>query len=105
MTSAESKPGDVQLSPTGLPLTPDHFWRQIIDPIEPFLKNVAYQLGEQVQAFVPEIAAYAKYALASQGKQLRPALVALSGRATGQAHDNHVAVAVIVEIVHLATLV
>jgi octaprenyl-diphosphate synthase len=58
-----------------------------------------------VQAFVPEIAAYARYALASQGKQLRPALVVLSGGATGQVHDDHVAVAVIVEMVHLATLV
>ena len=96
MISAESKPGDVHLSPTGLPPTPDHFWKQIIDPIEPFLKKVAYQLGEQVQAFVPEIAAYARYALASQGKQLRPALVVLSGGATGQVQDDHVAVAVIV---------
>jgi len=105
MISAEPQPGDVHLSPTGLPPTPDHFWKQIIEPIEPFLKKVADQLGEQVQAFVPEIAAYARYALASQGKQLRPALVVLSGGATGQAHDDHVAVAVIIEMVHLATLV
>jgi octaprenyl-diphosphate synthase len=43
--------------------------------------------------------------LASQGKQLRPALVALSARAAGGREDDLVKVAAIIEMVHLATLV
>jgi octaprenyl-diphosphate synthase len=62
-------------------------------------------LAEQIQAFDPEIATYAEYALTGQGKQLRPALVALSAGATGSLNDDHVMVAVIIEMVHLATLV
>jgi octaprenyl-diphosphate synthase len=40
-----------------------------------------------------------------QGKQLRAALVLLSGEATGNSTDEHAAVAAIVEMIHLATLV
>jgi octaprenyl-diphosphate synthase len=58
-----------------------------------------------VQAFDPEIARFATYALGGQGKQLRPVLVGLSGNALGRLEDAHVTVAVIIEMVHLATLV
>ncbi len=80
-------------------------WKQIVAPVEPFLKAVAKRLAEQVEAFDPEIAVYARYALTNQGKQLRPALVALSAGATGQVRDSLVTVAVIIEMIHLATLV
>jgi len=40
-----------------------------------------------------------------RGKQLRAALVLLSGDATGNATDEHPAIAAIVEMIHLATLV
>lgn len=40
-----------------------------------------------------------------RGKQLRGALVLLSGEATGNSTDEHPAVAAIVEMIHLATLV
>ena len=40
-----------------------------------------------------------------QGKQLRGALVLLTGEATGNTTDEHAAVAAIVELIHLATLV
>jgi octaprenyl-diphosphate synthase len=80
-------------------------WREIVEPAQPFLEAVAIRLEEQVNAFDPEISAYARYALTNQGKQLRPALVALSAGATGVLNDHHVTVAVIIEMVHLATLV
>src|SRR6266498_5643825 len=82
-----------------------HSWKQIVEPVEPFLAAVARQLAEQVQTFDPEIASYARYALTNQGKQLRPALVALSAGSVGQPNDNLITVAVIIEMVHLATLV
>ena len=80
-------------------------WKEIVGSAEPFLQAVSRNLGEQIQAFDQDIAAYAEYALTGQGKQLRPALVALSAGATGQMVDSHVLVAVIIEMVHLATLV
>src|SRR2546426_10597649 len=82
-----------------------HSWKQIVEPVEPFLEAVARQLAEKVQTFDREIAAYAQYALTNQGKQLRPALVALSAGAVGKAEESLVTVAVIIEMVHLATLV
>ena len=60
---------------------------------------------KQVTAFEPDLAPYAEYALNGNGKHLRPALVALSAGALGKPTDSHVTVAVIIEMVHLATLV
>ena len=80
-------------------------WKQIVEPVEPFLQGVAERLAAQIHAFDSEISPYAEYDLTSQGKQLRPALVALSGAATGEISDDHTKVAVIIEMVHLATLV
>jgi octaprenyl-diphosphate synthase len=92
-------------NPVAPPAEPRVSWKEIIAPAEPFLAAVAERMREQVNAFEPDIAAYAEYALTGQGKQLRPALVALSASATGQPNDSHVMVAVIIEMVHLATLV
>ncbi len=80
-------------------------WKGLIAPVEPFLETVNQRLAQQVQAFDPELAPYADYALNGQGKHLRPALVALIARALGPIHDAHVTAAVIIEMVHLATLV
>jgi octaprenyl-diphosphate synthase len=73
--------------------------------VEPFLNAVASRLSEQIQAFEKEIVPFAAYALSAQGKQIRPTLVALSAGAAGGVNDSHVSVAVIIEMVHLATLV
>jgi octaprenyl-diphosphate synthase len=80
-------------------------WKQIIDPVEPFLDAVGRRLAKQVEAFDPDIVRYADYALNGQGKHLRAALVALTAKALGKVNDSHVTVAVIIEMVHLATLV
>ena len=91
--------------PKALPANARLAWKQIAAPAEPFLQDVAVRLKEQINAFERDIAVYAEYALTNQGKQLRPALVALSGGAAGKVEDSHVMVAVIIEMVHLATLV
>jgi octaprenyl-diphosphate synthase len=80
-------------------------WKEIIEPVEPFLQTVGNRLMKQVTAFEPDLAPYAEYALNGNGKHLRPALVALTANALGKASDSHVTVAVIIEMVHLATLV
>src|SRR2546426_1791014 len=84
---------------------PAFSWKQIIDPVEPFLQAVNDRLAEQVDSFDPAIVPYADYALNGQGKHLRPALVALTADALDKLSDSHVTVAVIIEMVHLATLV
>src|SRR5258705_664075 len=85
--------------------SPKTVWKQISCPVEPFLEAVSQRMALEIQEFEPDIARYAEYALTVQGKQLRPVLVALSAGATGEADDAHVLAAVIVEMVHLATLV
>jgi octaprenyl-diphosphate synthase len=80
-------------------------WKQIAESAEPFLQGVATRLVAQIDEFEPQIAAFAQYALTAQGKQLRPMLVCLSGEAAGGLNDDHLTVAVIIEMVHLATLV
>jgi octaprenyl-diphosphate synthase len=80
-------------------------WKQIVQPLEPFLESVSRRMREQISEFEPDLATYAAYALTAEGKQLRPALVGLSANATGRIQETHVTVAVIIEMVHLATLV
>ncbi|MBL6765712.1 MAG: polyprenyl synthetase family protein [Verrucomicrobiae bacterium] len=80
-------------------------WRDLVEPLQPFLRDVVEELEGQVERFDPEIAAYTRYALTNQGKHLRPVLLALSGRAIGPLTHDHVRVATIVEMIHLATLV
>jgi octaprenyl-diphosphate synthase len=84
---------------------PRESWKQIIQPVEPFLEAVARRLGREVEAFDPDLVRYADYALNGQGKHLRAALVALTANALGKPNDSHITAAVIIEMVHLATLV
>jgi octaprenyl-diphosphate synthase len=69
------------------------------------LETIEERIKFQVQEFDPGIAGYISYALESSGKRIRPALVLLTARATGQATPHHLDLAVVVELVHLATLV
>ncbi len=80
-------------------------WNEILVAVDPFLKSVAKRLVAQAEEFEPQIATYAEYALSGHGKQLRPLLVSLAGSASGKLSDHHITAAVIIEMVHLATLV
>jgi octaprenyl-diphosphate synthase len=76
-----------------------------VEPLEPFLDAVTQRLIRQAHDFDPKIIPYAQHALNSNGKHLRPTLVALSANSIGKISDAHVTAAVIIEMVHLATLV
>lgn len=80
-------------------------WKKIVEPVEPFLATVNQRLAQQVNEFDPGLAQYAEYALNGNGKHLRPTLVALAANSVGEVNDSHATVAVIIEMVHLATLV
>ncbi|HAV63520.1 MAG TPA: polyprenyl synthetase family protein, partial [Verrucomicrobiales bacterium] len=105
MLAAQTKEALPTMASSRPPLRALPSWSGIVAPVEPFLQQVAEQLEEQIATFHPDLQEHARYALTSQGKQLRPALVALAGRAFGELNDDHVTAAVIVEMVHLATLV
>jgi octaprenyl-diphosphate synthase len=103
MLAAESKvAGNGVADPS---TNPNCYWKQLIEPVEPFLHTVTRQLLQQARGFDPQIVTYAEYALNGNGKHLRPTLVALAAESLGEKNESHVTAAVIVEMVHLATLV
>jgi octaprenyl-diphosphate synthase len=73
--------------------------------VQPHLDAVETRIAEQAAAFDPAIEGYVVYAVGSRGKRLRPLLALLAGGATGQINAGHVDLAVIVELIHIATLV
>jgi octaprenyl-diphosphate synthase len=77
----------------------------IVEPVEPFLRAVTQQLTRQAHEFDPQIVPYAEHALNNGGKHLRPTLVALAAGCFGKPNESHVTAAVIIEMIHLATLV
>src|SRR5271154_3507263 len=104
MLVAQSKVAGVEVAdPPNV--NPNCSWKNLLEPVEPFLQAVTKQLVQQVGEFDSQIVPYAKYALDGSGKHLRPILVALAGNAVGEVGDAHITAAVIIEMVHLATLV
>jgi octaprenyl-diphosphate synthase len=102
MLAAESKGAILTESPNA---DPNHSWNQIMERVNPFLQAVDLRLIQQANDFDPKIVPYAQAALNGGGKHLRPTLVALAGGAIGKVGDAHITAAVIIEMVHLATLV
>jgi octaprenyl-diphosphate synthase len=79
--------------------------RHHLATIKPELDTIEERIRFQVQEFDPGISGYISYALESNGKRIRPALVLLAAHATGKVTRKHLDLAVIVELIHLATLV
>ena len=77
----------------------------VIDLIAPQLAEVESRIREQSREFDPAIEGYVAYACQSNGKRLRPALALLAGGATGGIAPAHVELAVVLELIHAATLV
>jgi octaprenyl-diphosphate synthase len=102
MLAAESK---VEKSHLKNASDPARSWKVIVEPVEPFLHAVTDRLIRQARDFDPQIVPYAEHALNNGGKHLRPTLVALVAGCFGQPKESHVTAAVIIEMVHLATLI
>ena len=102
MLAAETKVGNSQREHSS---DPARSWKLIVEPVEPFLHAVTQRLMRQAQDFDPQLVPYAQHALNNGGKHLRPTLVALAAGCFGKPNESHVTAAVIIEMVHLATLV
>jgi len=73
--------------------------------LRPDLDQVEEEIRDQAQSFDPAVVPYVSYILNTSGKRIRPALTFLSGGATGQVSGDHHKLAVILELIHVATLV
>lgn len=69
------------------------------------LASVEERIRAQAREFDPAVESYVAYAIESSGKRLRPALTLLSAGATGNIGAEHIDLAVIMELIHAATLV
>ncbi len=78
---------------------------ELLAPITGELSRVEELLAAQVAEFDGGIGGYVEYVLGGTGKRLRPSLALLAGGATGRVREEHVRLGVIVELIHIATLV
>ncbi len=69
------------------------------------LERVEISIREQVRGFDPAIEPYVAYICNTSGKRIRPALSILIGGAAGGCTDDHLKLGVILELIHMATLV
>jgi len=100
------RPLEAPLDPTSdTPLDKTLALKQAFEPIAGGLSAVEERIRAQARAFDPAVEPYVAYAIESHGKRLRPALALLSGGATGAMLPEHSDLAVIVELIHAATLV
>jgi octaprenyl-diphosphate synthase len=73
--------------------------------VRPELERVEISIREQVRAFDPAVEPYVAYICNTSGKRIRPALAILVGGAAGGVTDDHLKIGVILELIHMATLV
>ena len=83
----------------------DGAFAQALELINPHLYSVEERIRAQAKQFDPAVEGYVSYVCEKGGKRLRPVLALLAGGATGKITASHVDLAVIVELIHIATLV
>jgi octaprenyl-diphosphate synthase len=77
----------------------------LTDCISAELKAVDKRFHDELASDLACVNTLVKHVSRFRGKMLRPMLVLLSGRACGELTDDHVILATVVEMVHMATLV
>ncbi len=73
--------------------------------VRPEIRKVEKQILEQVNAFDPGVAPYIDYICNTSGKRIRPALAILTAGAVGSITDENIKIGVVLELIHMATLV
>ena len=79
--------------------------QELLAPVADGLERMRAVLIEQLTEASAAVSDMTDHVGRFRGKQLRAALVLLSGEATGNTTDEHAHVAAVVEMIHLATLV
>ena len=79
--------------------------QRVLAPVGDGLVRMRAVLEQQIAESSNSVSDMTDHVQRFRGKQLRAALVLLAGDATGNATDEHPAIAAIVEMIHLATLV
>ncbi len=79
--------------------------RQTFELINTQLYSVEERIRQQAREFDPAVEGYVSYACESRGKRIRPALALMAGGATGNICTSHFDLAVVLELIHAATLV
>ncbi|MCS7033125.1 MAG: polyprenyl synthetase family protein [Phycisphaerae bacterium] len=74
-------------------------------PIAPQMAEVERLFHVELESDLPCVNALVRHVSRFRGKMLRPTLVLLSGQASGGLRREHVVIATVVEMVHMATLV
>ncbi len=69
------------------------------------LAFVEERLRRELRSRWPAVDEMVRYGALLGGKRLRPALLLLAGKATGQLNDDHIALGTVVEMIHTATLI
>jgi octaprenyl-diphosphate synthase len=77
----------------------------LTDCIRPQLAGVEKLFHDELASDLSCVNTLIKHVSRFRGKMLRPSLVLLSGRACGELTEAHTAIATVVEMVHMATLV
>ncbi len=80
-------------------------WKRLYAPIASELTASEDLLRGELTSDDPFVDGLVKHAFRLGGKRLRPALVLLAGKATGQLKRDHVVLAAVLEMIHTATLV
>jgi octaprenyl-diphosphate synthase len=73
--------------------------------VRPEIRKVEKHIREQVNAFDPGVAPYIDYICNTSGKRIRPALAILTAGAVGTITDENIKIGVVLELIHMATLV
>jgi octaprenyl-diphosphate synthase len=74
-------------------------------PVSQQMAEVETRLRSELQSRYEELQPIIRHGALLGGKRLRPALVLLSGAASGLIGDDHVTIATVMEMVHTATLI
>lgn len=78
---------------------------QLIAPVADGMKRMREIVAHELREASPAVREMVEHVGRFQGKQLRAALVLLSGEAASNTTDEHASIAAVVEMIHLATLV
>ena len=81
------------------------FIARLYGPILDQLVDVEQRLIDELHSPYPPVAPVLQHGTQLGGKRLRPAMLLLSGAATGGLNDDHLVLATVIEMVHTATLV